>query len=276
MNEFHIIMLVIISALVSSFGTIVGFGGGVFMIPILVIIFNVPINIAVGSVIFALFPAAIISSYFNIKEKKVDYKAGITLEIPTMVGTVIGALFTKILPLKLVEIGFSIIICLVGIFNVRTAGDVDQVNRKESIFYKLNSIGPGIIRRTKYGAYKMSFLLSGLFGMVSGIIAGFLGIGGGFMKTPIMVNVFNLHPAVATSTALFMIMFTSLTGSISHYILGNIHFRYAAPIVLGFIIGAFAGNFWGLKVNGKLLKIYIGAGLILAALSVFIYSLINI
>jgi uncharacterized protein len=273
MHFFHIILLFVISALVSSFGTLVGFGGGVFMVPILVIVFKIPINIAVGSVIFALFPAAVISSYFNIKEKKVDYRAGITLEIPTMVGTVIGALLTKILPLKLVEIGFSIIIFLVGIFNVKTAGDVEQVNRKESIFYKLNSIGPGIIRRTKYGAYKMSFLLSGLFGMVSGIIAGFLGIGGGFMKTPIMVNVFNLHPEVATSTALFMIVFTSLTGSISHYILGNIHFTYASPIVLGFIVGAFAGNFWGIKIKGKSLKIYIGVGLILAALSVLIYSI---
>ncbi len=273
MNLLHLIMLVVISALVSSFGTIVGFGGGVFMVPILVIIFNIPINIAVGSVIFALFPAAVISSYFNIKEKKVDYRAGIILEIPTMVGTVIGALLTKILPLKMVEIGFSIIICIVGIFNIKTAKEVENVNIKESFFYKLNSIGPGIIRRSKYGAYKISFLLSGLFGLTSGIIAGFLGIGGGFMKTPIMVNVFNLNPVIATSTALFMIMFTSLTGSISHYLLGNIHFRYATPIVLGFIIGAFAGNFWGIKIKGKLLKIYIGAGLILAALSVLIYSI---
>jgi uncharacterized protein len=275
MNEFHLIMLVVVSALVSSFGTIVGFGGGVFMIPILVIIFNIPINIAVGSVIFALFPAAVISSYFNIKDKKVDYQAGIILEIPTMVGTVIGALLTKILPIKMVEIGFSLIICMVGIFNLKNAEPVKHVDRKDSFFYKLNSIGPGIIRRSKYGAYKISFLLSGLFGLTSGIIAGFLGIGGGFMKTPIMVNVFNLHPIIATSTALFMIMFTSLTGSISHYMLGNIHFRYATPIVLGFIIGAFVGNFWGIKIKGKTIKIYIGIGLILASLSVLIYSLFN-
>jgi uncharacterized protein len=172
-----------------------------------------------------------------------------------------------------VEIGFSIIIFLVGIFNIKNAKETKHIDRKESFFYKLNSIGPGIIRRSKYGAYKISFLLSTLFGLISGIVAGFLGIGGGFMKTPIMVNVFNLHPIIATSTALFMILFTSLTGTVSHYFLGNIHFRYAFPITVGFIIGAFIGNFWGLEINGKLLKIFIGAGLILAALTVLVYSL---
>ena len=271
MDLIHIILLVLVSALVSSFGTVVGFGGGVFMIPILMIFFNIPINIAVGSVIFALFPAAVISSYFNIKEHKVDYQAAIILEIPTIVGTVIGAMLTSILPLRLVEIGFSIIICVIGIFNVVNSKPVHHIDRRKSIFHKLNSIGPAIIRRTDYGAYKISVLLSSIFGLISGTIAGFLGIGGGFMKTPIMVNVFNLNPIIATATALFMIMFTSLTGTVSHYLLGNIHFDFAAPIIAGFVIGAFVGNFFGIKLNAKILKIFIGVGLILAALSVWVF-----
>ncbi len=273
MNPIHIILLIIISALVSSFGTIVGFGGGVFMVPILMIFFNVPINMAVGSVIFALFPAAVISSYFNIKEKKVDYQAAFILEIPTMIGTIIGAMLTKVLPLQMVEIGFSIIICGIGIFNIVNSKPVHHIHRRKSAFHKLNSIGPAIIRRTQYGAYKISVLLSTIFGLISGSIAGFLGIGGGFMKTPIMVNVFNLNPIIATATALFMIVFTSLAGTVSHYFLGNIHFHFAAPIITGFVIGAFAGNFFGIKLNAKMLKIFIGIGLILAALSVLFYSL---
>jgi len=273
MQPIHVILLILISALVSSFGTIVGFGGGVFMVPILMIFFNVPINMAVGSVIFALFPAAVISSYFNISEKKVDYQAAFILEIPTMIGTIIGAMLTKVLPLKMVEIGFSIIICAIGIFNISNSEPVHHVKRRKSTLHKLNSIGPGIIRRTQYGAYKISVLLSTIFGLISGSIAGFLGIGGGFLKTPIMVNVFNLNPMIATSTALFMIMFTSLTGTLSHYFLGNIHFHFAAPIIAGFAIGAFVGNFFGLKLNARMLKVFIGIGLILAAASVFFYSL---
>ncbi len=273
MNPIHIILLIFISASVSSFGTIVGFGGGVFMVPILMIFFHVPINMAVGSVIFALFPAAVISSYFNIKQKKVDYQAAMILEVPTMIGTIIGAMLTKVLPIKMVEIGFSIIICAIGIYNIVNSKPVHHVDRRKSVFNKLNSIGPAIIRRTKYGAYKISVLLSAIFGLISGSIAGFLGIGGGFMKTPIMVNVFNLNPIIATATALFMIVFTSLTGTVSHYFLGNIHFNFAAPIIAGFIIGAFAGNFFGLKLNAIKLKIFIGIGLILAAVSVFFYSI---
>ncbi len=268
-----LILLILVSALVSSFGTMIGFGGGVFMIPILMIFFNVPINVAVGSVIFALFPAAVISSYFNIKENKVDYQAAVTLEIPTVIGTIIGAMLTKVLPIKMVEIGFSIIIFSIGIFNIKNSREVKHIDRRQSIFHKWNSIGPGIIRRSQYGAYKISIFLSSIFGLIAGTIAGFLGIGGGFMKTPIMINVFNLNPIIAAATALFMIMFTSLAGTISHYYLGNIHFKFAAPIIAGFIIGAFLGNFFGFKLKGKSLKILIGIGLILAALSALLDSL---
>ena len=56
------ILILLLALLFAAFGTIVGFGGGIFMIPILVIGFILPIHVAVGSVILALFPGSLVSS----------------------------------------------------------------------------------------------------------------------------------------------------------------------------------------------------------------------
>lgn len=269
----EIILIVLTGAIVSAFGTVIGFGGGVFMIPILIIFFRVPINIAVGSVILALFPGSLISTIFNHKNKTIDYISGLILEIPTMLGTVAGSILTAYLPTFLTEILFSVFICVVGFYTFNKAQKGKIKHEETGIFYKLNNIGPKIKRNTVHGTYQMSYMLSLIFGLGAGITAGFFGIGGGFLKTPIMVNVFSIPPFIAASTALFMIVITSLTGSVSHYLLGHITAHYSIPVVAGFIAGALAGNSLSLKISEKMLTQLIGAGLLLAGFSVFAFNI---
>lgn len=266
----QIVLIFLCGFLFSAFGTVVGFGGGIFMIPVLIIFFHVPIDIAVGSTILALFPGALISTYFNFRKKRIDYIAGIYLEIPTIVGTVLGSLLTSIIPMFTLKIIFSFFICFVGVYTFRKGQKEKLQMTKDNIFFKLNKIGPRIIKRTESGAYRISMLLAGIFGMLAGMMAGLFGIGGGFLKTPIMVNVFGIPPTIAAATALFMIVFTSLTGSISHYLLGHINFTYSIPIVAGFMTGAFIGNQFSIKISEKFLAMLIGSGLILAGIFVVI------
>ena len=269
----EIFLIALSSIAVSAFGTVIGFGGGVFMVPILIIFFHVPINIAIGSVILALFPGSLISTVFNHKNKTIDYVSGIVLEIPTVLGTIVGSFLTAYLPAFLTEILFSIFICTVGFYMFKKARKGKVRQDENSVFVRLNNIGPKITRKTPHGTYTMSYLLSLVFGMTAGVMAGFFGIGGGFLKTPIMVNVFNIPPFIAASTALFMIVITSFTGSVSHYLLGHITAQYSIPVVAGFIIGAFAGNSLSVKVSEKMLAQLIGVGLLLAGFSVFIFNI---
>ncbi len=265
----QLIIIFLFAVLFSAFGTVVGFGGGIFMIPFLVIVFKVPINIAVGSIILALFPGSLISTFYNFRAKKIDYLAGIILEIPTVIGTVAGSFLTSILPVDILKIIFSVFILITGIYTFKRGGKSEGKNSsKENVFYKLNKVGPRIIKRTTYGAYRISYSVALFFGLAAGLMAGLFGIGGGFMKTPIMVNVFNIPPSIAAATALFMIVFTSLTGSISHFLLGQINITYSIPIVLGFIIGAFAGKQINFKLPENVLGKLIGIALILAGIAI--------
>ncbi|MBK7104590.1 MAG: sulfite exporter TauE/SafE family protein [Ignavibacteriae bacterium] len=264
-------ILILLSAIfVSGFGSIVGFGGGVFMIPILVIVFGFPIKIAIGSVVVSLIPSAIISTLFNLNKNNIDYKAAIILEIPTIFGTILGAYLTKILSVEFVEILFSVVVLLIGYRMIKQSKTLRKKYDKNSFVYKMNSFGPSVIRKTKTSVYKINFLISGIFGSLSGMIAGFLGIGGGFLKVPIMTEIFRMPAFTASATALFMILFTSISGSFSHYFLGHIEFSKAIPVIVGFSIGAFLGNVITTNISEKVLKLMIGIGLLLASGSIII------
>ena len=268
------ILILLLSAIFAAFGTVIGFGGGIFMIPILVIIFKVPINIAAGSVIVALIPGSLISSFYNKKRNKIDFSAGITLEIPTVLGTIIGAYLTSILVLDTLEIIFALFVSLVGLSMIKVKKENQQDDNSLRIFKKINELKPALIRETEQIKYRINYFLSTLFGLFAGVLSGLFGIGGGFLKTPIMVNVFNIPPSIAAATALFMIFFTSLTGSISHLYLGNLNINYSIPIVLGFILGAFIANKLNLKLSEKTIKILIGIGLTCAGVSVLIHTIL--
>jgi uncharacterized membrane protein YfcA len=243
------ILIILFAVIISAFGTIVGFGGGVFMVPLLVIGFHVPINIAVGSVLVALFPSALISTIYNSRKQLIDYKTGLLLEIPTMFGTVFGSFLSVIIPVLILELIFGVFITYLGVNFIKKSYGEQVRNIKDSIFYKLNKIGPKVIRRTSYGAYRVSFMLALVFGIIAG--------------------------TSAAATGLFMIVITSLTGSISHYFLGNVHFGYAIPIVIGFVAGAFIGNSITAKIDEHILKRLIGIGLSLSGLVFLIYAVLR-
>ena len=66
------VVILLAGASFSFLGTLVGLGGGVFMVPLLVLVADFPLPMAVGSVALALFPSALISTVNNARLKKID------------------------------------------------------------------------------------------------------------------------------------------------------------------------------------------------------------
>ena len=259
------LLLVLLSIAISSFGNIVGFGGGVFMVPLLVSIFHFPFTIAVGSVMIALVPSSLIATYYRRKEGFVDFKIGTMLELPTMLGVVLGSYLLTYVKVEILEIIFAVFILGLGIsFLKKKKETTDSGN---GFFFKLNQISPKFIVKNNlhYVAYRASIWLILFFGLISGTLAGLFGIGGGFLKTPIMIKVFQIPAKIATATALFMIVITSVTGSVTHYLHGHIIFEKALPIIIGFSIGAAIGRKFNLAISSKTLERMIGISLIVAA-----------
>ncbi|MCF8714193.1 sulfite exporter TauE/SafE family protein [Joostella atrarenae] len=261
------IILILISFTISMFGSVVGFGGGIFMVPILITVFHFPLTTAVGSVMISLIPSSLISTYLNRKEGYVDFKMGILLEIPTILGVVIGSLLLSYISAERLEVLFAVLVLFLGISFFLKKGKKDKKGNG-GFFYRLNKYKPRYIIKNKrnHVAYRFSAWMVLFFGLLAGTLAGLFGIGGGFLKTPIMLKVFKMPAKIATATALFMIVITSTTGTFSHFMLGHIELDKAWPIMLGFAAGALGGQRLNLKMKNKTLEKLIGMGLVLAAL----------
>jgi uncharacterized membrane protein YfcA len=257
--------------IVSAVGTIVGFGGGVFMVPLLTLVFHFPIQIAIGCVILALFPSALISTIHNYHRGLIDFLVGILLEIPTMGGTVLGAWLTSYLPAWQLEILFSAMVILTAVAMLRKKNA--DFSSQFGLFKFLNNLPPRIVRQTPNGTYRMSGITITLFGLVAGTIAGLFGIGGGFVKGPIMVLGFGMPARIAAPTALFMIVITATVGSISHYLLGHIQWKIGLFLVAAFTLGAIFGNFKAGTIKEQSLVKYIAWALIAAGAAMAIFTI---
>lgn len=246
------ILLIILSGAAFSFlGTLVGLGGGVFMVPLLVLVADFTLPMAVGSVALALFPSALISTIINYRRKTIDYKAAFVLEIPTIVGAWVGAMLTAILPVKPLEFIFAFFVLFMA-WNIHP-------KKSETLHShwveRFNNV-PGT-----------SFL-----GLLSGVLAGLFGVGGGILKTPVLLKIFKLPAKRAAATSLAMIMITSLVSATKHYQLGHID-KSSGFVVAGFMLGSILGNIFNRKIPDQNIQSILSFAMVLAAIAVIIHGI---
>ncbi|QHL87560.1 TSUP family transporter [Nibribacter ruber] len=265
------ILLFVVGVLVSAFGTLIGFGGGVFLVPILIIFFQFPIEVAIGSAMCALLPAALISSIFNYREKNIDYVVASLIQPFAMLGTVLGAFLVAYMPVLLMQMLFALFVSVTGVYML--VSHAQAKIRKQGMLYRINRMPTSFIRRnkTKHLAYRLNGSLVSFFGLCTGTVAGLFGIGGGFLQTPLMIKVFKIPSQIAISTSLFLLIITSLTGISSHYWLGNVDWVKSAPLMLAFAVGAVLGRMLRKQNRLQHPERMIGIGLLLAGASVVIH-----
>jgi hypothetical protein len=101
----------------------------------------------------------------------------------------------------------------------------------------------------------------------AGMLASFLGIGGGILVVPSLNSWCGIPMRVAAATSGFMIGITAIPGAVAHYQLGYLNdFRFAAAAALGVLIGYRAGVALGQRTRVRGLKILMAVMLSLVAL----------
>lgn len=115
-----------------------------------------------------------------------------------------------------------------------------------------------------------SYLLAGIF---AGITAGLFGVGGGLVVVPILIFIFHwqgVAPEVLThlaiGTSLATIMFTSASSVIKHNQLGGVVWSIFKPMTVGIMLGAVAGVWTVVQLDGELLKKLFGIFAILVSI----------
>lgn len=272
------LMMMLVAIGVSAFGTVVGFGGGVFMVPLLILFFNFPIELAIGSTMAAMVPATLIASFFNYREKNIDYLVASLIQFPAMSGTVLGAVLVSFLPVIELQFIFAFFVIIVGFLLLSEPAGKPHSLRKSGVMYHVTHLPTSFIRKIKekHLAYRLNASIVVLFGFITGTVAGLFGIGGGFLQTPAMIKVFGMPARIAISTSLFILTITSLTGFVTHFWLGHVFWDKALPLMLAFALGATLGQYLKKEDHQPAgMAILIGLGLFLAGMALIINIIIK-
>ena len=113
-----------------------------------------------------------------------------------------------------------------------------------------------------------------IFGILIGFICGFIGAGGGMMMLLILTSVLGYELKTAVGTSVFIMAFTALTGSVSHFAIGGKpDMLCLAVCVLSTLLWAIAASKFANKASATVLNratgvvlTVLGAGIILVKL----------
>jgi uncharacterized membrane protein YfcA len=251
------LVLIAIGFLVGILGGFFGVGGGFLAGPFLFWT-GVPVNIVVGTDLAHMTGKSIVASNRHRTLGHVDLKLGVIMILGTVTGVELGAqlieLFEEMGNVDLiVGISYVIILLVISAFTAWESIRAIRMIRSESLDVKDVLAFQNITKRMH--GIKMwpmvSFPGSGILsvslwvvlgvGLLSGILAGFLGVGGGFLRMPLLVYVIGVPTHVAVGTDLFEIVFSSGYGTITHALKGNVDIFIALVMHTGAAIGAQIG-----------------------------------
>ena len=246
-----------IGFLVGILGGFFGVGGGFIAGPMM-FLSGVPMNFVIGTDLAHMTGKSIVAARRHRILGHVDIKLGMLMLIGTVIGVEIGAQVVEIIE-KMGKanqiIGWAYVVILVAIGSFTAIESIRAIRMIHTQKIEpTEAVGfTGLTKRVQLIRLKpmISLPVSGIAsislwviiisGLISGILAGFLGVGGGFIRMPLMVYVLGVPTHVAIGTDLFEIIFSAGFGTVTHAIKGNVDIMIALVMQTGAAIGAQIG-----------------------------------
>lgn len=253
--EINTFLLVFVGLAVGILSGFVGVGGGYLMTPALIIL-GLPANLAVGTSLSWLVANSIIGTLRHRQLGNVDTKLGLLMVIGMICGVEIGVRvlnWIRSSGLTDVIVLSTSIAILVGIGTytfqeiqkrkaqldkvLKSKGKLPSAMRLPSIARRLQDLNvPPMIHFAK-SRVTISLWVILPIGLLTGVLAGFVGVGGGFVMVPSLIYLIGLPSFMAVGTDIFQIIFSASFGCIRHTMSGNVLIFLAFLIMLGSFVG---------------------------------------
>lgn len=202
------------------FGGLVGLGGGVIMIPLMVLVGKLTQHAAHGTSLVAIVFTGLIGATTYFFNGYVDWKASLILAVCAVATARVGAIYAHSLPEKKLKKAFGLFLVFVAILLIS----------KGTIMRLSYHVGPVL--------YYVVLFFTGIF---TGFVSGMMGVGGGGIMVPLLVVLIGMPQHLAQGTSLLAMVPGSAMGAATHYKLGNV----AKKIVPGMVVGAAIGGYFG-------------------------------
>jgi len=235
-----ILVAILIAIAAGLFGSLLGLGGGLFVVPLLTGLLHVPIHNAIGASIVAVIATSSTGGSAYLRQRVANVRLGMTLEMGTVLGAILGALTTAAASPRLLDLVFGVVLLYTGYYMARgSRGDLVRAPTGAPTALDFSYHDAREKRDVPYRVRRLPVGLS--VGFVAGYVSGILGVGGGLFKVPAMALLMGVPLKVATATSTFMIGVTGTAGAFIQYTHGLVDPTLTVPVVVGVIGGALLG-----------------------------------
>jgi uncharacterized membrane protein YfcA len=222
------IELVLIGAFVGLLSGFFGIGGGTILVPLLLLA-GFETKTAIGISIVQMVFSSVYGSYLNNKKGSLDISMVLIIGLGGFVGAFFSGFVAALIPSRVLEIiFFSFVLFALSRMFFKTKEHKDEKRVSKSILFPI--------------------------GMIIGLFSMLIGVGGSIMLVPILVGFLHVELKKATSAGLFFVMFSSVSGLISHTINGHIDFSSGIVIGLASLFGVYLGIHLKHSVSNEISK----------------------
>ena len=247
-------LLILIGFAIGTLGTLIGAGGGFLLVPLLLLAhpdFGPEVVTAISIAIVA--GNAISGSIAYAKSGRIDYKAGLLFALFTIPGSIIGVFLTGYIPKEVFGIIFGMLLLVLSTYLILK-------NRKSKVEKTVlpARTGPGWKTHslTDKSGKQFTYNFNQTWGIVISVLVGFLspllGIGGGIIHVPAMVQWLQFPVYIATATSHFILAIMSTISVGVHLYNGDYSNPLTLHIIGGLLIGVLPGAQLGAYLSHKI------------------------
>ena len=272
----YVVLMLLISVIAGLIGSLAGVGGGILVVPVLTLIFGIPIQYAIGASIVSVIATSSGSAAAYVQDRITNLRIGMFLEVASSTGAIIGAVSS----IALVRSGDSWVVFLTfGAILIASAyGSVRRIRQERSgveiVNHKPNGASSALNLQGEYfdkaSGKNVQYIADRVFSgfgvmFLAGVLSALLGVGGGVLKVIGMDSFMKLPFKVSTTTSNFMIGVTAAASTAIYYVAGFVNPYIAAPVAIGVVLGAFVGTKVLVRSQSKVLRwVFVGVLLVIA------------
>lgn len=262
------LIIFVAGAVAGSLGSLLGIGGGVFLVPFLHLGLNFPITPAAAISLTTVIATSSSVSAGRAGTRLINMRLGMMLEVATAGGSLLGGVTAQMLAQSTIQKLFGVASAVVAIIML------SRLQRRNVLDA---SVDPGVLGGRYYEdesggivSYRVKRLPVGLAAsFVAGNLSSLLGIGGGFVNVPVLNAWCGVPLRAAAATSAFMIGVTATAGAVIYYGRGQLMPTLAAAAVLGVQLGSWGGMRFGQRASAKWLKLLMAAVLFVVSVLMF-------
>ncbi len=288
-NSINVFLLFGLGGVVGFLSGLFGLGGGFLMTPLLIMV-GIPSTVAAASDSNQIVAASTSGTYAHYRMGNVDFKMGILLLIGGVVGGTLGVQIIKVLRALgnadfVIKITYVVMLGVVGFYMFIES--LQALRRKEGAPPPATRVEPGqpsrYARMIQALPWQMKFPKSGvtfsallplILGVLVGILAAIMGVGGGFIMVPVMVYMLRMPMHVVVGTSLFQILFTCINVTFMQAISNHtVDIVLAVILLVGSTLGAQIGARFSRRLKADQLKILL-ACIVLVVMGQILLSLL--